>query len=358
MERLQELLDLLGPNVYLQAAVIAAASIIVGKLADSIICGVVARWARHTKTDLDDKFIELMHRPLFISVVLIGLAMATRRLPLPDYPTWITLSLIKTIAIFVWVGFGFKFIGLLLTFLSRLEDRFQLVQSRTVPLLKNVGVVVLAGAGVYFFFLSWSIDVTAWLASAGIIGIAVGFAAKDTLANLFAGMFILVDAPYKVGDFINLDSGERGRVTDIGLRSTRLLTRDDIEITIPNAVMGNSKIINESGGPHEAERMRIPVGVAYGSDIDLVRETLMEIASHHEEICNDPEPRVRFRAFGNSGLDFELLAWIDEPLLRGRLRDAINCEIYKAFAERGIEIPFPKRDVYIREMPRLGRSVD
>ena len=76
----------------------------------------------------------------------------------------------------------------------------------------------------------------------------------------------------------------------------------------------------------------------------------MGVASRHGETCTAPGPRVRFRAFGNSGLDFGLLAWIEEPLLRGRLRDAINCEIYKAFAERGIEIPFPKRDVYIREM--------
>ena len=151
------------------------------------------------------------------------------------------------------------------------EDRSSLIQSRTAPLFQNISMVVLVGGAVYFLFLAWQINVTAWLASAGIVGIAVGFAAKDTLANLFAGVFILVDAPYSVGDFVNLDGGERGRVTQIGLRSTRLLTRDDIEIIIPNSVMGNTKIINESGGPHEKERIRIKVGVAYGSDIDVVR---------------------------------------------------------------------------------------
>ena len=90
---------------------------------------------------------------------------------------------------------------------------------------------------------------TAWLASAGVVGIAVGFAAKDTLANLFSGVFILADAPYKIGDYIVLDAtGMRGKVTQIGLRSTRLITRDDVEVTIPNSIMGNSQVINQSGG--------------------------------------------------------------------------------------------------------------
>ena len=186
------------------------------------------------------------------------------------------------------------------------------------------------------------------LASAGVIGLALSFAAKDSLANLFAGAFILADAPYKNGDFVVLDSVERGRVTHIGLRSTRMLTRDDVEITIPNAVMGNSKITNESGGPYEKERIRVQVGVAYGTDIDRVEELLMAIAVSHSEILEDPEPRVRFRTFGESSLDFELLGWIREPVLRGRLRHLLCKEIYKCFMEEGIEIPYPKRDVYLQ----------
>ncbi|MFT5274966.1 MAG: MscS family membrane protein [Cryomorphaceae bacterium] len=85
---------------------------------------------------------------------------------------------------------------------------------------------------------------TAWLASAGIIGIAVGFAAKDTLANLFSGVFILADSPYKLGDYVVLEDNSRGKVTQISLRSTRMLTRDDVEVTVPNSITGNTKIIN------------------------------------------------------------------------------------------------------------------
>ena len=194
---------------------------------------------------------------------------------------------------------------------------------------------------------------TAWLASAGIIGIAVGFAAKDTLANLFSGVFIMADTPYKIGDYIVLDDGTglRGKVTSIGIRSTRLLTRDDVEVTIPNAIMGNSKVVNESGGPYPKYRIRVSVGVAYGVDIDEVKTILLSIAQETSEVCNDPEPRVRFRTFGASSLDFELLCWVDNPELRGRVIDTLNSTIYKKFLEQGVEIPYSKQDLYIKELP-------
>ena len=155
-----------------------------------------------------------------------------------------------------------------------------------------------------------------------------------------------------MGDFIILDTGERGMVTHIGLRSTRLLTRDDIEITIPNGVIGNAKIINEAGGPSSKHRVRIPVGVAYGSDIDHVIETLAGVAGSHEEVCKMPEPRVRFRTFGTSSLDFELLCWIDKPVNRGRVIHELNCAVYKAFGRERIEIPFPQHDLHVRSMPQ------
>ena len=204
---------------------------------------------------------------------------------------------------------------------------------------------------VYFIFRAWHIDMTAWLASAGIVGIAIGFAAKDTLANLFSGVFILADAPYKLGDYVVLDSGERGKVTAIGLRSTRLLTRDDVEITIPNAIMGNTRIINESGGPHEKFRIRVKVSVAYGTDIDQVKALLLDIAVQEPQVCADPHARVRFRSLGGSSLDLELLCWVNTPEERGRVLDALNTAIYKRFRQEGIEIPYSKHDLYIKEMP-------
>ena len=192
-----------------------------------------------------------------------------------------------------------------------------------------------------------------WLASAGIVGIAVGFAAKDSLANLFSGFFIVADAPYKIGDYINLDTGERGKVSAIGLRSTRLLTRDDVEITIPNGVIASAKIINESGGPSSKMRIRIVVGVAYGSDVDLVAELLMQVGTGHSEVCQQPTPRVRLRGFGASSLDFNLMCWIEQPQDRGRISHELNVLIYKLFAEHNIEIPYTKQDIHIKEWPKV-----
>ncbi|MCP4663633.1 MAG: mechanosensitive ion channel, partial [bacterium] len=162
---------------------------------------------------------------------------------------------------------------------------------------------------------------------------------------------IFADTPFKVGDFIVLESGERGEVRHIGIRSSRIQTRDDIEITVPNSILANTKIINEAGGPARHHRIRVKVGVAYGSDVDQVRRILLEVAHDEPEVCQEPEPRVRFRNFGDSGLDFELLSWVDEPILRGKVLDALNTEVYKRFNAEGIEIPYPKRDLYLRETP-------
>jgi small-conductance mechanosensitive channel len=200
----------------------------------------------------------------------------------------------------------------------------------------------------YLVFVIWGIDATAWVASAGIIGIAVGFAAKDTLSNLISGVSIIADAPYKIGDYIVLDTGERGVVTSLGIRSTRLLTRDDVEISIPNAVIGAAKITNESGGPWVKQRIRVQVGVAYGSDTEKVVQILEEIAEGNAGIVEQPMPRVRMRGFGDSSLNFELLGWISSPEERGLVMHQVLMEIDRRFRESDIEVPFPQRDLHIR----------
>jgi len=217
-----------------------------------------------------------------------------------------------------------------------------------MPLFDLVFTIVIIAAAAYALLQVWNIDPTAWLASAGIIGIAVGFAARDTLANLFAGFFIIADSPYKLGDYVVLDTGERGEITKVGIRSTRLLTRDDVEVIIPNAQMANTKVVNESGGRWEKFRIRIKVGVAYGSRVEDVVELLERIAAEHAKVCQEPSPRVRMRGFGDSSLDFELLCWIDHPADRGLVAHELYMRIYDALADAGIEIPFPQRDVWMR----------
>ena len=351
--RVEQLAELLGPNVFLQAVIIAAIFIVAGKIADWIISGIIGRFASKSDNEFDDRLVKLVHRPVFLSFVFIGLGLATQRIGMPETPTFVTVNILKTMAIVVWYGALGQLNNLVVSALSK-SPTSELAESGMLSLLHNVLKVVLVALAVYFIFIAWKIDVTAWLASAGIVGLALSFAAKDTLSNLFAGVSIVMDAPYKTGDYIILDSGERGVVTDIGLRSTRILTRDDIEITVPNGIIGNSTIINEAGGPPSQHRIRVGVGVAYGSDLDHVIATLESVATENADILDTPSPRVRFRAFGDSSLDFELLGWIADPGDRGRVQHELNCAIYKALNRENIEIPFPQRDLHVRSMPVPG----
>ena len=349
-QELQDLYATLAPaleNRWSHAGLIVLGSFIVAKIADLVISRIARRATRKTKTEIDDQLIEVLHRPVFWSVVLLGTASLPEVLEPPELLATVYHQIQQTIGITIWAIVTLRVVRIVLDGMSRNRQRSALFDDATTTLFRNLANVMVYGGAVYLLLEAWEIPVGPWIASAGIVGIAVGFAAKDTLANLFAGVFILIDKPYRIGDFVNLADGQRGMVTEIGLRSTRLLTRDDIEITIPNSVIGQETIINETGGPSTRSRIRLKVGVAYGSDLDLVQDTLYAIAMEHGEICTDPEPRVRFRAFGDSSLDFELLGWIEEPVLRGRILHEMHGKVYRKFAEVGVEIPFPQRDIHL-----------
>lgn len=342
----------------LQAGIVVGAAFVVAYLVNWFVkCVLCPLLARATKTDLDDEIVGLLHGPTIKTIMLIGLAVATKLMLLADTTERFTIRILWTVGILVWMAFAFKLTRRLLLLAKGRTDKFVAVESRTFPLFDNAGKVLIFGIASYMVIAAWGVDPTGWLASAGIVGLALSFAAQDSLANLFSGVFIIADSPYSVGDYINLETGERGQVSHIGLRSTRLLTRDDIEITIPNSVMAKSRIVNETAGPHAKHRVRVKVGVAYGSDIDKVREVLLQAPAGDDRVCEDPAPRVRFRGFGESSLDVELLAWIPEPWLRGQVVDSLNTNVYKLFAANGIEIPFPQRDVHIKAMPGGGGAV-
>lgn len=331
--------------------VVLLLSLTLAKVVTSILNKLITQLTVRTKIHWDDQINSLLSQPVFWTLFLLGLLISIVPLKLSLASSSITQSLVTTILIFLWSTFFLRATVIVLKAFSVNAKQQSLIRPQTRPLFQNLVYIFVFIIAIYLIFTSWHIDMSAWLASAGIVGIAIGFAAKDTLANLFAGVFILADSPYKIGDYVVLDSGERGMVTHIGIRSTRLLTREDVEITIPNAVMGNTRISNESGGPHEKYRLRVKVGVAYGSDIDHVKDLLMTIATNEKDVCESPEPRVRFRTFGGSSLDIELLCWVETPEVRGRVLDILNTAIYKCFNAEGIEIPYSKQDLYIKELP-------
>lgn len=347
--QVQAYLPLLSENRLIQALLILTFSVIISMLSKFFLVRLQVHGASLTSNPIDDHWFGLIKRPISVSIILVGIHLAIARSQL--FPSQIDTydSILMSIGIFYWLRFIIKFSHFALRHLSRDDAKGKMVQKHTLPLFDNLAVIILYGLGIYFIFVAWDIDVTAWVASAGIIGLALSFAAKDTLANLFAGVFILADTPYKIGDFIVLDTGERGMVTHIGIRSTRILTRSDVEITIPNAIMGNTKVTNQTAGPDSKYRLRIKIGVAYGSDIPQVRKALLDSAKNTKQIEATPEPRVRFRTFGESGLNFELLCWVAEPVLRGRVSDKLNEEIYNRFNQLNIKIPYPQRDVHLHQ---------
>ena len=296
----------------------------------------------------------MLSAPVLQTTVIFSLVAAEKVLGFGDNVNQFIDRLLFTLLILFWARAWFKATNLTLNALSLETGRFKVLQPRTAPLFEMGIKLALLSIFGWFFMVLWGIDGTAWLASAGVIGIAVGFAARDTLANLISGVSIVADAPYKLGDYIVLDSGERGIVTGLGMRSTRLLTRDDVEVSIPNAVMGNAKITNECGGTGIKHRIRIPVGVAYGTDTSRVVTVLEQLAQDSGLIVDYPAPRVRMRAFGQSALEFELLGWISHPESRGLAVHELLMAMDRRFREEGIVIPFPQRDIHVR----TGKEID
>ncbi|MGL1931267.1 MAG: mechanosensitive ion channel family protein [Desulfotalea sp.] len=304
-----------------------------------------------TQNSLDDRILSLLRLPVYYSFLVTGVITGLKIMPLSENVIMLSSRCIRTFGLIVWIIGIIRIVSIILKRTATASTDHSLLQTRTLTLFDNGAKIVILAVATYLCFVIWHIDLTAWLASAGIAGIAVGFAAKDTLANLFSGVFILADTPYKVSDYVVLDNGDRGKVLQIGLRSTRLLTRDDVEVIIPNSVMGNTIVINQSGGPNRKLRVRVKVGVSYDSDIDLVKKVLVDVASKESLVEKSPLPRVRFRNFGASSLDFELLCWAAHPELRGKLLDKLNTAVFKEFKKQQIEIPYNKQDLYIKEFP-------
>ncbi len=333
----------------LGSVVIAAIFFVAAHVLRLLVSSSLGRLAGLTTSLADDLILENLKRPVFTTIFFTGLTLAVKTAQLP-FGTDLLVKIIVSVIVVSWMRAALRISVSVLDVLSN-QTRFAFIEVRTVPLIDLTVKLLIILVGSYALLMVWGINPIGWLASAGIVGIAVGFAAKDSLANLFSGFFIVADAPYKIGDYINLDTGERGRVTAIGLRSTRLLTRADVEITVPNGVIANAKIVNESGGPSKKMRIRVVTAAAYGSDVDQICELLQEIGEKHPDVCTDPAPRVRMRAFGASSLDFDLMVWIEQPQDRGRITHELLMQVYKIYAEKGIEIPYSKHDVYIKEMP-------
>lgn len=332
---------------YVQALLVLGVALVAALVVLPFVAGVVKFLTRKTKNDTDDKLIAVLNKPVFYLVLLVGVMVALPMLGLPSGVLWTLQALVKTVMVLV-VSQGILLAVKVLLKGAADAHQFKAINDQTLPLFSNLSLIVIIAGALYAMFLVWGIDVTAWLASAGIIGIAVGFAAKDTLSNIISGIFILADKPYSVGDFVVLGSGTTGIVSDVGLRSTRIRTFDDEEVTIPNASIANEEIINKTTGP-DTGRVKVNIGVAYGTNLQKVEELLLDIMKAHELVLDDPEPSVRFTNFGDSSLDFMASCRVKDPLDVYSVKNDLHHRINDRFAEANIEIPFPQRDVNLKK---------
>ncbi len=191
-----------------------------------------------------------------------------------------------------------------------------------------------------------NVDLTALTVVAGALGIGIGFGLQNVVNNLVSGIVLLLEQPVRYRDRVTVENIE-GQVERINFRATTILTNDNISIIVPNSQFVNQTVVNWSHGDPRI-RVHVPVGVAYGSDVELVTQILLDVTRGAKGVLDRPEPEVRFLEFGDSSLNFELLVWSDEPPNYHRLRSQLNYAIDKAFREHDIEIPFPQRDVHLK----------
>ena len=220
---------------------------------------------------------------------------------------------------------------------------------KIAPSTKFTAEIVIWAAGIFTVLSTLQINISPLLASAGVLGIAAALAAQDLLGNIFGGIVLYTDRPFTEGDWVYL-SNTYGRVVHVGLRSTRIMTEDSQMMIIPNSTISNNIIMNYSK-PTEVLLIRENVGVAYGSDVTIVKQSLYDAVTSAIEKSKDVsqaiETEVDFMEFGDSALIFEVTFGAASTRVRRDAADAVNCEIDRIFRERGIEIPYPQRVVRI-----------
>lgn len=323
-----------GPWVELTLLV---SSLVLGVLIFSLYPRVLGALARRSSTDIDDMVVNSLRMPISASCPLLAL-LGVADIHWPSAKHWV-----GTVLVLLW-GRGIAAVaGNMLSWLARHRDKYHtIVTVRTLPVFDLAARILVYGGTAYLVLVAWEVDVSGWLASAGIFGVVVGLASQETLSNLVAGVFVLADAPYKLGDMLVLDSGERGEVVDIGIRTTRLRNADGVEIIVPNKVMAGARVQNQTGVSGGLFRVKIPITVAYGSDLGLVERLLSETAGKDPLALASPPPEVHLKAATNIGLDYELYVWVNLPSQSGLVTHRVLTAIITKFYEMGADPVLPK----------------
>ena len=333
------------------SVLVIAAFYLLSRLMLRIAGRVVRRLGEMTGSDLYDRILQGVSEPASLLVNCAGLYFAIKRLPLPERMSVVASGLLFVVNVGIIAAIVYRVLDQLLL---RYGDRVAGAQMsrQLIPLVKKLCSVFLFGTALIITLKHFNCDILSLVTALGVGSLAIGLAAKDTLANMISGFTLMIDRPFSIGDRIQLGT-QVGDVIDIGLRSTKIKGGDYTYLIVPNSELCNSTIINMAL-PDQKGKGKIDLGVAYGSDIARVKELLLQAAASVPGVLADPPPEAYFTNFGESALKLTLFFWVDDYTQVYAATDRINCLIYASFAQNGINIPYPTRTVLLEKEPSHG----
>ena len=352
-----EILNDYVANPYLRSLVVLLGVFLILKVTAFIIEKIVLRATAKTKTNIDDVFIKKVSRPLTVLILLIGLRVALEEIPLAAGVDEIFARIVTSVIILMiaYIIYLFVDVVLFVVLMGKIKSSNSSTRESLLSLVNSVLRVAWILIALLYILDLWGVEIGPLLAGLGIAGLAIALALQPTLANVFSGISILLDKSVKIGDLIYLDAETKGKISQVGLRSTRIITFDNELIIVPNTKLADSKIQNVAL-PEKKSRAVIPFGVAYGSDIDKVKKLILDEIKKVEHFISEPEPAVRFTEMGSSSLNFKAYFYVDDYDNRFTAIDEANTRIYNALNRAGISIPFPQIDVHIKEDKKRKKS--
>ena len=310
---------------------------------------ILQRWAKKTTTTIDDVIIRTLKTPTIFWAAAISLYAGVAFSKVPDkYINYINKIIYVALVLSITIVFTSLSSKIFKYYVSRAKSPIPATGLATATIK---GVILVTG--ILLIMSGLGISITPIITALGVGGLAVALALQDTLANMFAGLHIMLERTIRVGDFIRLESGEEGYVEDITWRTTRIRMLPNNMVLIPNSKLAQS-IITNYYLPIKRMSLLIRVGVSYDADPEHVERVLIDVAKSAvgeiPGLVGEPEPFVRFiPGFGDSSLDFTLICQVKEFVDQYLVQHELRKRIFKRFKEEGIEIPFPHRTVYLRE---------
>ena len=308
------------------------------------------RLTSFTSTDLDDRILLRITPPAGLVVTFTGLYLAVKSLPLPEKAHVAAAGSLFIANMILITNIAYRAGDEVLRWYGdRLGDKDRGGLDRQImPLVEKVGTIFLITMALIITLKHFNYDILSLVTALGIGSLAIGMAAKDTLANMISGFTLMIDRPFRIGDRIQLKDGSWGDVTDIGLRTTKIKTADNTLLIIPNSDLCNTTVINQAF-PDVRAKGRINLGIAYGSDVDKVKGLLVATALEVPAVLREPGPEAYFTSFGDSALQMALFFWVEEYTKVFPVTDTINTLLSRRLAEQGIAIPYPTQTVLLHK---------